>query len=248
MVSNILRNKMKLLKKMLRTSLVFLLLIVGLPIGCYYSLSEDGLLDYVERFGSGFDTIKEYRLAEEAGFTDKDTYEADLKKKAERLAEQKIKEEELVKENERLVQLEKQKLKSYFLNVDTALKFLEKGLWQNGKMVEKCIDGVTDGGSTVATKYSDDQLTFKYFIADNNKYKDLILEEAPIPMPITYSVSDPGTLVMTIKSPVCDVHKSIVVNSENSIKTINHKYYSCPNNVVEAWESFPKLAYRCNGS
>ena len=237
---------MKLLKKMLKISLVGLLLIVGLPIGVYYSFGEDGLLDYVERFGSGFDTIKEYRQAEEAGFTDKDKYEADLKKKAERLAEQKRKKEELAKEKERLVELEKQKLKSYFLNVDTALKFLEKGLWHNGKKVEKCIDGAPDGGSTVATKYSDDQLAFKNFIADNNKYKDLIQEEAPVP--ITYSVSDPGTLVMTIKTPVCDVRKSIVVNSENSIRTVNQKYYSCPKRAVEAWEGFAKVAYRCKGS
>jgi hypothetical protein len=53
---------------------------------------------------------------------------------------------------------------------------------------------------------------------------------------------------MTIKTPVCDVRKSIVVNSENSIRTVNQKYYSCPKRAVEAWEGFAKVAYRCKGS
>lgn len=105
---------MKLLRKILKTLLVGLLLIVGLPIGFYYSFGEDGLLDYVERFGSGFDTIKEYRQAEEAGFTDKDKYEADLKKKAERLAEQKRKKEELALETARKKEAQKQKRINFF--------------------------------------------------------------------------------------------------------------------------------------
>jgi hypothetical protein len=147
----------KMLKNMVKTISVGLFLIVGLPIGCYYSFGEDGLLDYVERFGSGFDTIKEYRKAEKAGFTNKDKYEADLKKKAEILAEQKRKEEELALETARKQEEQKQKRIDFFE---------KKGFVNSDKIYMWFSDGSCRGNQFICMTLSQGRSACEAFVGD----------------------------------------------------------------------------------